>query len=420
MRVARLFVSFVLLSSALGAAGCPGGSTDDRIGVVVTPVPPAGVTITRYRVAGVLDEKDSTSGPQEVAPDKTPFTLVLPAGTRGTLRVYMDAADGSSLLVAQGQADLVLGAEKDYQLTVPLERAACGSAFCYDQAGSRDLGLAAVWGTAADDVFAVGQRGAALHFDGFAWQSIESGTQQDLYGVWGNPEGDIRVVGSGGTLIKLGGGQEAADVTQPLRAIWGAAGNDIWAVGGGGVVLHYDGSAWSRGGPDIAAQLYAVWGKGAQDVWVAGERGAVAHWDGSLWTVASSVPTMEHLHAIAGTTADGTVIVGDRGVLLRLDQGAWTLGKSGTTRSLFGLWGGDKLWAAGEAGVVLSGSASGLDGTSVAQTTLYSIWGDGKGTLYAVGDFGLVARFTGGAWAVVHRGPMQSSLRPPRGEEATR
>lgn len=68
-----------------------------------------------------------------------------------------------------------------------------------------------VWGTAANDVFVVGQHGAILHFDGMAWSTMDSGTRAEIFTVHGR------------------------------------APDDVWAVGFelGATILHYDGHAWS-------------------------------------------------------------------------------------------------------------------------------------------------------------------------------
>jgi hypothetical protein len=43
-----------------------------------------------------------------------------------------------------------------------------------------------VWGTAADDVWIVGRRGAILHWDGATYTEFDAGTGQDLIAVWGH------------------------------------------------------------------------------------------------------------------------------------------------------------------------------------------------------------------------------------------
>src|SRR5438309_411554 len=46
-------------------------------------------------------------------------------------------------------------------------------------------GLEAVWGTGATDVWAVGEGGTAVHFDGHAWALTDTGTTESLTSVHG-------------------------------------------------------------------------------------------------------------------------------------------------------------------------------------------------------------------------------------------
>ena len=65
----------------------------------------------------------------------------------------------------------------------PIQRASVGAFF-------------KVWGSARDDVYAVGQRGIVMHFDGSAWEELFVGASDDLISVWGT--GPDRVVMVGG------------------------------------------------------------------------------------------------------------------------------------------------------------------------------------------------------------------------------
>jgi hypothetical protein len=64
-----------------------------------------------------------------------------------------------------------------------------------------------VWGSAPDDVFAVGYDGVILHYDGAGWQPMEaSGGVASLCAVWG-PAGtgeamDLFAVGEGGRIVR--------------------------------------------------------------------------------------------------------------------------------------------------------------------------------------------------------------------------
>src|SRR5262249_54358187 len=62
-----------------------------------------------------------------------------------------------------------------------------------------------------------------------------------------------------------------------LYSIWGSGPKDIWAVGGDGHVVHFDGKSWQR--EKVSARsahleaLRAVWGSGPSSVWAIGQAG---------------------------------------------------------------------------------------------------------------------------------------------------
>jgi len=59
-----------------------------------------------------------------------------------------------------------------------------------------------VWGSGLTDVYAVGNAGTVLHFDGTTWKAMDSGAQTALVRVWGAGPSDVYVVGAGGTILR--------------------------------------------------------------------------------------------------------------------------------------------------------------------------------------------------------------------------
>jgi hypothetical protein len=101
-----------------------------------------------------------------------------------------------------------------------------------------DQALRAVWGAGKNDVWAVGDNGLILKYNGTQWSRVDSGTQ---FG---------------------------------LRGIWGTAANNVYAVGIGGTVLRYDGQAWKRQDSGTGISLIGVFGAG-KDVFAVGYSGAI-------------------------------------------------------------------------------------------------------------------------------------------------
>lgn len=65
---------------------------------------------------------------------------------------------------------------------------------------SGDTVLEDIWGTSPTNVFAVGDDGLILHFDGSAWTG-SSQTNQTLLAVWGSAPDDAYAVGLGGRVL---------------------------------------------------------------------------------------------------------------------------------------------------------------------------------------------------------------------------
>jgi hypothetical protein len=120
--------------------------------------------------------------------------------------------------------------------------------------------LYGIWGTSATNIFAVGNGGRILHFDGSAWTAMSSPTGARL------------------------------------SRVWGSAPADVWAVADTAVV-HYDGRAWNAVTPKVIssrATTYSLnssnsatdnglWGLGPREVYVGAWYGQILRTDGASW-----------------------------------------------------------------------------------------------------------------------------------------
>ena len=102
--------------------------------------------------------------------------------------------------------------------------------------------LYGVWGSSANDVFAVGgDEGIILHYNGTAWTEMASPASDGLYEVWGSSTNDVFAVG----------------VSISTRAVYY-------------IIYHYDGTAWTEMASPTSDPLYGVWGSSGNDVFVVG------------------------------------------------------------------------------------------------------------------------------------------------------
>lgn len=128
-----------------------------------------------------------------------------------------------------------------------------------------------------DRVYAVGDQGAIIHYDGVTWRGLVSGTAVRLLDVWGSGPNDIFAVGNGGTILHYDGNSWYAQIsgaTSNLNAVWGRNSQDVYAVGDNGTILHYDGINWSSQVSDTTKHLYGVWGN-QYVVFAVGDTGSI-------------------------------------------------------------------------------------------------------------------------------------------------
>ena len=63
--------------------------------------------------------------------------------------------------------------------------------------------LRGLYGLASDDMWAVGNEGVILHYDGETWTPWSSGSVATFYEIHGDGEGHVVIVGDIGTVMTL-------------------------------------------------------------------------------------------------------------------------------------------------------------------------------------------------------------------------
>lgn len=173
---------------------------------------------------------------------------------------------------------------------------------------ARKYALRAVWGASASSVFAVGDSGRVLRYDGSAWTAPASGVTAAITDVWGSSATNVYFTTAAGTLLRWNGSaiSAVAGVQAPggLNAVWGTAANNVYAAGDRGILYRYDGTAWQRIRLPTRAALYALWGSSASNVFVGGDAGALYRWDGTRWTPEKSPGGNSQILGLWGSGTD--------------------------------------------------------------------------------------------------------------------
>jgi hypothetical protein len=219
--------------------------------------------------------------------------------------------------------------------------------------------LRGFWGSAPNDVWAVGEQDIIYHFDGKDWKQsglTSTDPQRHLSALIGFSSGHIWAVG---TSVMLFDGTAWRVFAPPvsfgfsLEGVWGSAPNNVWAVGhsgpsGNALIVKNDGSLWTRHATTIQANLEDIWGSSANDIWAvgrAGGQGVILHFDGQSWRVAKTTPS--ELRAIWGRSANDVLVVG-YGAMMRYDGKTWRSVSLPLYATLYDVWGcGSEIWAVG-------------------------------------------------------------------------
>jgi hypothetical protein len=230
--------------------------------------------------------------------------------------------------------------------------------------------LAGVVG-AGTNVLIVGGGGTIIGSSnsGANWTTTVSGTENNLNAVWGTSTGNVYAVGDGGTIVRWDGttlSVETSNTTQDLLAIWGTSESNIWAAGDAGTVVRYNGSTWSVTTLPTAASLRGIWGSSPTNVYIVGDTGAVRRWNGSSWAPVTGVAAaatkegfLRNLNAVWGSSATDVYFVGDTGVIIHGNGTSWEQQPYETGfpihRDLHGVWGTGPadVWAVAKHTVIL-------------------------------------------------------------------
>jgi hypothetical protein len=166
--------------------------------------------------------------------------------------------------------------------------------------------LRGVWGSAANNVFAVGDSGVVLRYNGTSWSRMTTGTTAQLNRVWGSSSTNLYAATSTGRLLRYNGTAWSfvAGVQAPgaLWSVWGTSSSNVYAVGDGGFVFRYNGTSWQRirlGRRDV---LYSVWGTGTSNVYVGGGAGMLYRYDGTSWIPEKALNGQGHIQGFWGTS----------------------------------------------------------------------------------------------------------------------
>ncbi|MED5374053.1 MAG: hypothetical protein VX899_23750 [Myxococcota bacterium] len=278
------------------------------------------VLLTACRCAAPGDSADTGSDPWLLVGDRLGETVLLGAWSTDSEMLIVGGDLGSD----SARGDLIrIGPDS-----------ACA------QRGVADQPLWWIHGQSAQDWWAVGNQGTALHWDGAALTAHPVPTTANLFGVYTYPDGTVWTVGgtpanNQGEIWRWDGGQwvqvqsgidgltfkvwedwivgveqawriqgesvQPIDTQGRLITVRGRSADEVIAVGGeaGPLILERDGESWSEiDGARLNGPLNGVWTAPGETVWVAGNYGVMGQLGADGWEIPDFPLTAEHFHAV--------------------------------------------------------------------------------------------------------------------------
>lgn len=276
---------------------------------------------------------------------------------------------------------------------------------CWENPRPQGTSLFRVLGRGPNDVWAVGDAGRILRWNGSYWSSPRRPSLSTaINGVWIKDDRNIVTVGNEGVVVRLDDdswGCTTQQGTTHLRDVYGTDVNNLWAVGEQGTLLHFDGASWTNVAvPSGNMTLRRVLGSGPSDIYAVGEKGTLLHYDGTTWSKIA-FPNQETLYDLFMLGTGDAWLVGDKGTSAHIVGTSVTYVPLTTPANLYGVWGSGPvdLWAVGERGAIMRYDGKGWSEVeSSTDLNLRSVWGTGVSDVWAVGDNGTIIHYNGTLW----------------------
>jgi hypothetical protein len=215
-----------------------------------------------------------------------------------------------------------------------------------------------LWGTSADDIFALANEwdeygddfsSRLVHYNGDSWWQMKRIDDVNIVDMWGESSSNAFIVGGGrdpdsgerySVILHHDGihpvetfRTKPSEVSSFFSDIWGSSGTDIYAVGWysmvaefdirsyRGCIFHFNGLEWSDVGEDEKMLWSGIWGTSGANVYFVGaelmedfsRKGLILHFDGTSWNIEKEYPEAE-LSVIWGSSendiyAGGNIVV---------------------------------------------------------------------------------------------------------------
>ena len=158
------------------------------------------------------------------------------------------------------------------------------------------------------------------------WRPVHSPTAKDIHALWPLAEDDVWACGEGGNILHYDGNEWRLDITSlaptffDIQMISPTTG---WVCGRDGWVARLENGEWNRvAGVPRTEALYAMHAHSATGAWFCGAHGTVIHYQDGVWTD-ESPGISEDLYGNRVYALDKGWLVGDQGRVMKRSNGIW-------------------------------------------------------------------------------------------------
>lgn len=260
------------------------------------------------------------------------------------------------------------------------------------------------------------------------WATMASSTSRRLWEISGSSASNVWAVGEAGTVVRFDGVQwttvpiastanvNALAVLSPTNVIVGTQDRKLW---------HWDGSAWTQRTNPAAAHYGNMWVQNSTTVIAAGLNGTIIRWDGANWTREptpwneTGTSTVPDLYDVFGSGGLNVWAVGPQQKIVRFDGTFWSevTPPDATVGVTF-----VSVWGTGPNNMILFGSpgasqpniayrkgSTEFAAISVALSDPKGIFGVSGTNVWAVGGGGEISHWDGVEW-LAHTSPTMQRL----------
>lgn len=335
-----------------------------------------------------------------------------------------DASNDVTSPVNDSQTDVVISPK-------PLAKPFCAEGtkgWCWSNPLPQGNTLYQTWGTSNSDIWAVGEFGTILHWDGKDFQKHNSKTTERLTGIWGADAKNIWAIGTKGTVLFWNGTEwtkQSVETTVDIQAIWGVNATDVWIVGNK-FVRRWDNNNWVS--YRIGIDIQSVSGSSSTNVWVTNNSGGVWRYNNAGdWYPSVPLPApyeTSYLNRLWVLAADDVWVASSflEGVVFHFDGAKWTAFEIPQSKQGFShLWGNGPKdgWALDRTGRLFH-----WDGTSWTRSTdiprtelpntsidridpsISAGWNANSNQAWFVGEGGFITQWNGTQWNQIAGGPV--------------